>query len=123
VQTVIVRDITRDSFVGDKIEVADTSFRRVVGLLGRSKLMIGGGLWIRPSSGIHTFGMLFPIDVIGLNAQFRVVKLWNVLRPQRLTAISLFVKSMLELPAGTIAKSQVEVGDFIQIMDSCVESS
>lgn len=123
VQTVTVFDITRDSLIGDKIEVADTSLRRFMGLLGRSKLMAGEGLWIRPSSGIHTFGMSFPIDVIGLNSHLRVVRLWNVLHPHRSTAISWSVKSILELPAGQIAESQVEIGDLLQISSSCVESS
>jgi uncharacterized membrane protein (UPF0127 family) len=122
VQRVTVHDITRNYLIGDKIEVASTSLRRIVGLLGRSKLDAGEGLWIRPSSGVHTFGMSFPIDVIALNADLRVVKLWSVLRPHRLTTVSWSVKSVLELPAGKITESRIEVGNLLQIKDSRVET-
>jgi uncharacterized membrane protein (UPF0127 family) len=122
VQRVTVRDITHNSIIGDKIEVAGTSLRRIIGLLGRSKLNTGEGLWIRPSSGIHTFGMSFPIDVIALSADFKVVKLWCALQPHRLTTVSWSVKSVLELPAGKIAESRVEVGNLLQIKDSRVET-
>jgi hypothetical protein len=36
------------------------------GLLGRRGLNAGEGLWIKPSFGVHTVGMRFPIDAIGL---------------------------------------------------------
>ena len=62
-----VTNTTRGITVGDKIELADTSLKRMFGLLGRRGLDPGGGLWIRPSSGVHTFGMAFSIDVVGLD--------------------------------------------------------
>ena len=112
---------TRGIAVGEEIELADTSFRRMWGLLGRSKLSAGGGLWIRPSSGVHTLGMKFAIDVVGLDKGMRVVKLWPDLLPFRVTSVSLKIQSVIELPAGTIKERQIEVGDCFQIAaaDSC----
>jgi uncharacterized protein len=58
--------------IGTRIAVADTGLARLIGLLGRKKLEQGSGLWIQPSSGVHTFGMRFPIDVVALDRKLRV---------------------------------------------------
>src|ERR1700677_3091881 len=109
--TMTLRDITRATTVGTRITIADTSLTRLVGLVGRGRLDSGCGLLIRPSSGIHTFGMLFPIDVVALSRSLQVVKLWRRLAPFRVTSISLKTHSMLELPAGQIRACRMEIGD------------
>jgi uncharacterized membrane protein (UPF0127 family) len=114
-RVVRVENKTRAALIGDRIELAHSSMRRLFGLLGRRGLSAGGGLWISPSSGIHTMGMAFPIDVIGLDRNYNIVKLWNSVRPFRLTSISLQIKSVLELPAGIIQTSGAQIGDTLQI--------
>jgi uncharacterized membrane protein (UPF0127 family) len=113
-QLVRVFNQTRGVAVGEKIEVADSSFARMWGLLGRRGLGAGGGLWIRPSSGVHTVGMKFAIDVVGLDKEMRVVKIWHKLAPFRVTAVSLKIRSVLELAAGTIKERGIEVGDSLE---------
>ena len=66
----------------------------MVGLLGKRGLNAGEGLWIKPSSGVHTLGMMFGIDVIGLDKELRVVKLWPRLVPFRVTSVSLKIRSV-----------------------------
>lgn len=114
-RVVTVSDTTRGTVIGDRVEVADTSLSRMVGLLGRRGLSAGGGLWIMPSSGVHTLGMMFSIDVIGLDKELRVVKLWPRLVPFRVTSVSLKVRSVVELEAGRIEACQVQLGDLLQI--------
>jgi hypothetical protein len=87
----------------------------MVGLLGRRGLDAGAGLWIKPSSGVHTVGMAFAIDVVGLDRDLKVIKLWRRLVPYRLTSVSLQLRSVLELPSGTIAQSEIQLGDQLQI--------
>jgi uncharacterized membrane protein (UPF0127 family) len=110
-----VTNTTRGNTVGESIELADTSLKRMVGLLGRRGLDAGAGLWIRPSSGVHTVGMAFAIDVVGLDRDLKVIKLWRSLVPFRLTSVSLKLRSVLELPSGTIAQSEMQLGDQLQI--------
>jgi uncharacterized protein len=110
-----VTNTTRDITVGDKVELADTSFKRMFGLLGRRGLDAGGGLWIKPSSGVHTVGMAFKIDVVGLDRDLKVIKLWSCLAPFRLTSVSFKIKSVLEFPCGVISESKMEIGDQLQI--------
>ena len=101
--------------IGDHVEVAETSLRRMKGLLGREGLSAGAGLWIKPSSGVHTVGMKFAIDVIGLDGDRRVVKLWQNLAPHRVTSVSAKLRSVVELSAGRIAECGVGLGDLLRI--------
>jgi uncharacterized protein len=105
---------TRATTIGTRICIANTSFTRLIGLAGRRRLDAGCGLLIQPSSGIHTFGMLFAIDVVALTRSLEVIKLWHALPPFRVTTISLKTHCMLELPAGQIRRSQIEVGDQLE---------
>jgi uncharacterized membrane protein (UPF0127 family) len=111
-----VSNLTRGTIVGDKVELADTSFKRMFGLLGRRGLDAGGGLWIRPSSGVHTVGMAFKIDVVGLDRDLKVVRLWPCMPAFRLTSVSFKISSVLEFSCGVISESQTEVGDQLQII-------
>ena len=106
--------------VGTDISVADGSLTRLVGLMGKPGLEPGHGLLITPSSGVHTFGMRFPIDVVGLSADMVVIGLWPELKPYRLSGISLKIKSVLELPPGQIAASRIAIGNQLQKSDSAV---
>jgi uncharacterized membrane protein (UPF0127 family) len=85
------------------------------GLLGRRGLDAGEGLWITPSSGVHTVGMSFKIDVVGLDRDLKIIKLWSCLPPFRLTSVSLKMRSVLELPCGVIEQTQMQVGDQLDI--------
>jgi len=110
-----VTNITRDVVVGENIELADTSLKRLFGLLGRRGLDAGGGLWIKPSSGVHTFFMAFKIDVIGLDRNLKVIRLWRCLAPFRVTSVSMKMQSVIELPCGTITQTQTRIGDVMEI--------
>ena len=108
---------TRETFVATETTVADDYFRRLVGLLGKTKrwAKAGRGLWIIPSRGVHTIGMLFPIDLIFLNKHKEVVYVEEHVRPFRISRVSLKASSVLELPAHTIYLTGTKVGDRLEI--------
>lgn len=112
-QTVTILKRDTSAAVAHRVECADTSLTRLVGLLGRNVLNAGEGIWIHPSSGIHTFGMRFTIDVVGLDRDMRVIKLWRRVRPHRITSISTKVHSVLELAAGEIDTRCLEIGQML----------
>ncbi len=111
----ILTNITRATTVAARLTIADTSLTRLIGLMGKKRLDAGCGLLIRPSSGIHTFGMLFSIDVVALNKSLQVVKLWHRLAPFRVTTVNLKTHSVLELPAGGIGACEMRVGDQLEL--------
>lgn len=104
--------------IGTRIGLANTSPTRFLGLMGRRSLEPGAGILIRPSSGVHTLFMRFPIDVVGLDKRLRVVKLWPRLRPWWLTSVKLRVQSVVELPAGQIEHCNIELGDQLAIVEN-----
>ncbi len=111
-----LRDRTSGTTIGTQITIADTSLTRLAGLLGRRQLDPGCGLLIRPCCGIHTFGMLFPIDAVALSKDLRVVKLWPKLVPFRVTSLQWKAHSVLELPAGQIRHCGIHVGDQLELV-------
>jgi uncharacterized membrane protein (UPF0127 family) len=106
---------TTESFLGLNISCAGTPVERLRGLLGKFRISSGEGLWLVPSRGIHTVGMLFPIDVIYLDAHYRVIHLVEHLRPFSISPIRLKSASLLELPPHTIYSSHTKVGDRLVI--------
>jgi uncharacterized protein len=114
-QTYYAFNKTRESFLGLNITCAQTPAGRLRGLLGRLRVGMGEGVWVIPSNGIHTVGMLFPIDVVYLDADLRVILLAEHLRPFRISPICMRSASLLELPQHTIYASQTKVGDQILI--------
>jgi uncharacterized protein len=118
----ILLNKTKTVAIGNKIEIADTSLARLIGLAGRKELNPGCGLLIKPSSGIHTFGMRFSIDVVTLDKALRVMKIWRRLPPFRLTTINFNTNSVLELPAGEADRCQIEVGDQLEIARAATDA-
>ncbi len=103
--------------VGSRIGIADTSLSRLFGLLGKRSLQPGSGILIRPSSGVHTFGMTFSIDVVALDRDLRVLHLWRRLPPFRVTTIGARTYSVLELAPGQIDFCGIEPGDRLMLHD------
>lgn len=90
--------------------IANTSALRRRGLLEHISLEEGDGLWIAPCEAVHTFAMKFPIDVLYLSKDKRVLKIRHSMPKSRIS-FCLSAHSVLELPAGHAAKTGTQVGD------------
>src|SRR5712691_3486932 len=106
---------TRESFLSMGVKVADTFLASLKGLLGKRKLKNDEGIWVIPSQGIHTIGVLFPIDVIYLDADRKVIHLVEHLSPFRIGPIKTSCESVLEMPTRTIYSSHTQMGDRLTI--------
>lgn len=113
-------DTTRSTELGWDVTVAVSPWDRTKGLLGRRNLNPGAGLLLQPCSGIHTWGMHFPIDVIALDGKCRVIGLWKRLGSFRIAAVSWRTKAVVELPSGVIEQCGVSVGDQLQMLGTGV---
>jgi uncharacterized membrane protein (UPF0127 family) len=94
------------------LELAADSETRRKGLLGRDALAPETGFVIAPSQGVHTFGMRFPIDIVGVNREGRVVKARTAVRPSRLV-FALRAFAILELAPGVAADAGLAVDDVL----------
>lgn len=102
---------SKATVIGEKIAVADTFLTRFVGLMGKRSLEAGAGLWIVPSSGVHTFWMRMSIDVVALDRNLRVVSIGRDVRPWRISCVGWRIHSVLELPSGMSLSGRIELGD------------
>ena len=105
-----VTNLTRQTELGDSIDLADTSAKRRTGLLKHERLAAGEGMWIVPCASVHTFFMKFPIDLVYVGKDRRVRKVRHAVKPWRMSAC-LMAHSILELPAGAAEKSGTQAGD------------
>jgi uncharacterized protein len=104
---------TRQTVLGTSIEVANHAATRRKGLLGRSGLSSGEGIWIVPCESVHTFWMKFPIDLVYLDRDKKVKKVRSDVAPWRLS-VCLSAHSVLEFASGTIRSTQTRLGDCLE---------
>jgi len=122
---VYVYNRTRETFVATEARVANGYFTRLVGLLGKTRRWAkpGRGLWIIPSHGVHTIGMLFALDLVFLDRNLVVVHVEEHVRPFRISKVSLKTASILELPPHTVFRSGTRVGDRLEISSAEPDSA
>jgi len=123
---VAARNVTRGTVLASEVEEGSTLWAKFMGLMGRASLEPGAALWLPDSNGIHMMFMRFPIDAVflgrpaaataGGGSARPVVAVYSGLRAW--TGLVPFVRGahgVLELPVGTIAESQTQVGDLIEL--------
>ena len=93
--------------------VASSLGARMKGLLGPASIQAGSALVIRPCTGVHTFFMKYPIDVVFAARDGLVVAVCHRLRPWRMTAIHPHAYEVVELPAGAAKEAGVKEGNRI----------
>jgi uncharacterized membrane protein (UPF0127 family) len=104
----------RGDVVGTVTE-ARTSWSRMVGLLAHRSLPTGDGLLLAPAWSIHTWFMRFAIDVVFLDADHRVLRLYPGLPPWRLVSGTRRARTVLEFGAGTLARTRLAPGDIVRL--------
>ena len=105
---VVITNLTRNTRLADRADVADHLPQRLVGLLSRASLSPGEALLFPRCNSIHTWFMRFPIDVVFVKGGC-VVKVVPSLGPFRL-AWAGEADTVIELPAGMAAKTSTEAG-------------
>jgi uncharacterized protein len=103
---------TEGAVVCERCEIPKGSFGRMRGLLGRDGLEQGTGMLIDSAPSVHMFFMRFPIDVVFLDRDWKVVGIRHRLRPWRVAGARRAVAA-LELPAGAAAQAGIEEGDVL----------
>ncbi|MBI2301406.1 MAG: DUF192 domain-containing protein [Armatimonadetes bacterium] len=88
-----------------------TSFGlKLRGLMFRREFAPFDALWLAPTAEIHMFWVRFPIDLVWLDGELRVVGAVEAIRPWRLARCR-GAESVLEAPVETLQRTQTQVGD------------
>jgi uncharacterized protein len=110
-----VTNSTRDALLARASAKASNPITRGVGLIGRRGLPDGGGLIIQPCNSVVSFFMRFPIDVVFLDKDFRVIHMIHAMPLWRSSKIVRGSKLVIELPAGTLSATSTTLGDTVTI--------
>jgi uncharacterized membrane protein (UPF0127 family) len=103
--------------IAQRIDIARTFFKRLMGWMGRTTLMEGQGLYIPGCRSIHTFGMNVAIDVLFLDKQFNITKMVSCLNPNRVMFAPFATRHTLELACGVLKQHDLEVGDQMALIN------
>ncbi|HEU5243705.1 MAG TPA: DUF192 domain-containing protein [Gaiellaceae bacterium] len=109
-----VRRTSDGAVVCERCEIPESAFGRARGLLGRDGLEPGEGMLIDRAGSVHMFFMRFPIDVVFVDRDRRVVGVRHGLRPWRMAGARRAVAA-LELPVGAAAAAGIEAGDVLAL--------
>jgi uncharacterized membrane protein (UPF0127 family)/CheY-like chemotaxis protein len=94
----------------ERCVVADTTLRRLRGLLGRRELRRGDGIVLRPAWSIHTAFLLFSIDVAFVDPDQVVLRVVKNLKPFR-ASVCRGARDVVELAAGEADRRGLKPGD------------
>lgn len=110
----VLRNVRSGLSIATTIETAFESADRKKGLLGRDGLASGQALVIAPTNLVHTFAMRFPIDILFVARDGRVLKVRTSVPPRRIAG-SWGAFAVVELAAGQAAASDTRPGDSIEV--------
>lgn len=110
-----VVNVESNSVIVDQGRVAGNPWNRLIGLMGKKNLPEGDGLLITRSSSIHTCFMRIPIDVLFVNADDQVVDIEENMPAWRARIGRGGAKYVIEVPAGTVARTNTKVGDQLDV--------
>jgi len=111
-----ITNLTQEIQLNYKVTAAVRFFSRVIGLQHTSQIDSNTAFLIRPCTGIHTFGMKYPIDVIFVDKDGVVIKVCKDLRPNRITGLIPSAHGVLEFPNSVIGKNDILLGDHLKII-------
>ncbi|MBQ2903931.1 MAG: DUF192 domain-containing protein [Clostridia bacterium] len=100
-------------------ELADSFFRRFMGLMFRKSVADDYALYITPCNQIHMLNMRFAIDAVYLDAEGRTVRIDENIQPGKICKTVRNAKSVIEMNAFTARKLGFREGDFIEIVRDC----
>ncbi len=115
-----VQSLTNQALIADKCYVAECFWDRLRGLIGKSQLESGMGMLFPKCNDIHMWFMKIPIDVVFLQKEnsSNGTQIWKVssthqnVRPWKpLPLRDAQASDTLELPAGTVQRCEIRVGD------------
>lgn len=99
-----------------KVFYAENFFQRLIGLIGTKYLDKATGLLITPCSSVHTCFMRYPIDVIFLDEDNKILHIMHSIKPYRFSPIVKRAKKVLELPAGTCISTGTAINDQVELI-------
>ncbi|MBD3264370.1 MAG: DUF192 domain-containing protein [Candidatus Omnitrophica bacterium] len=104
------------AYVAKNAYLAGGVYSRFLGLMFKKQMEKDSALVFYKAPSIHTFFMRFPIDIIFLDRQLRVIKITPYLKPWRI--VNCFGSfATVELPGGRVREIGLKEGDLLEFVD------
>lgn len=107
---------SKNTILAEDVFIAKTFFSRIKGLLGRKNFLPGQALILNHCNCVHTFFMHFPIDLLFLDKDYKVIEALSEFKPNQISRIYWHANKVIELPAGVIIATGTIKNELIQIL-------
>lgn len=97
-------------------EIADSFFRRFMGLMFRKSIPEDYALCIMPCNQIHMLNMRFAIDAVYLDSEGKVIKVDGNVQPGKICKTVREAKCVIEINASAAEKFGIRTDDVIEIV-------
>ncbi len=121
----MIKNLTKDKILVKKLEIADSVGKKTKGLMFRKELSKDSGFLMvfrnERKHEIWMFGMRFPIDIVFIDKDKRIVdikhsvkpmgknpKSWKIYKPKQ------NCRYVLEVGSGLVEKTKTEIGDVLE---------
>ncbi|HOY64064.1 MAG TPA: DUF192 domain-containing protein [bacterium] len=105
------------SIIAERAILARSFWERFSGLMLKKSFDGFDGMIFPRCNSIHTFFMMFYIDVVCLNASGAICNLKENMVPGRIFIAGSETNTLIELPKGTIEKFKISVGDQLEFIE------
>jgi len=106
-------NLTKDTVLAEKADIAGTWLTRLKGLLFKDRLPEGNCLVIYPCKAVHTCFMRFNIDILFMNESDEVVYLMEDVPAFRFSPFVKGARYVIECLPGTISSTRTALGDLL----------
>ncbi len=104
-----------EHIIAKNVKKTSNFIQRCLGLMFSQDMYGFDGLLLYPCKSIHTFFMFYPIDVVFLNGDMKIVGILRNMKPWRITKIYFNAQQVLELKGGTLPDN-ISLEDTLEVI-------
>jgi uncharacterized protein len=108
---------TKNIILAEDVFLAKTPLGRIKGLLGRKVFLSDQAIILDPCNSVHTFFMRFPIDIIFVDKDYKIIQILPELKPNKISRIYWNSRRVIELPVGRLNLTDTQAQDQLQLLD------
>lgn len=94
----------------------DNFFSRLLGLMFRQSIDGSTAYVLKPCNGIHSFFMRFPIDVIFIDKENRILLCVENMKPWRINPIVKNAHAVIEMKAGNLSTLGIKIDGKVRFL-------
>jgi len=99
----------------EKVKIYSSIVGKIKGLIGESEpAETGSGIALPGVNSVHTFFVGYPIDLVFLNSDNKIIRTAEKQRRFSFSPIVWKAKTTLELKQGSVSKLKLKVGDKVE---------